>query len=114
MFLGLVDARDVTTLIGRKHAVDVLLQNLEVAGDCVQRRPKLVTETSEKFGLDAIRGFRVLARGLLAFQSDLELASALRHTRIQRPVQRVHALLGREANARISEEPADRAFSGER
>src|SRR6202022_1086809 len=114
MFLRLVDAGDITALLGGKNAMDVLLQNLEIARHGVQRCAKLGTETSEELRLDAIRGFRGLARGLLSFERDLELASALLHTRVQRPIQRVHALLGRTPHARIPEEPTDGPLSGAR
>src|SRR6202171_2361707 len=114
MFLRLVDAGDITALLGGKNAMDVLLQNLEIARHGAQRSPKLVTETSDALPLDAMRGCRALARGLLSFERDLERASALRRTRVQRPIQRVHALFGRTPHARIPEEPTDGPLSGAR
>src|SRR5256885_15732150 len=111
MFLRLVDAFDVPALISCKDAVDVLLQYLEITRHGMQGCPKLMTEAGEKLGLDSIRGFRFLARGLLSIQRDLQLASALGDARIQRPIERVHALFRSAPGTRVPQEPADRALS---
>src|ERR1700693_2714595 len=114
MFLRLVDARDITALVRREDAMDVLLEDLEITRHRMEWRPKLVTEASEKLGLDSVRCFRFLARGLLSFEGHLELASALGHPRVQRPIQRVHAFLGRAPDTPVPEEPADGGLSDAR
>src|SRR5436190_12378808 len=47
MLLRLMNALDVLALLVVQAAVDVLLQDFQVAGDSVQRRAKLVAETRE-------------------------------------------------------------------
>ena len=47
MLLRLMNALDVLALLVVQAAVDVLLQDFQVAGDSVQRCAKLVAETRE-------------------------------------------------------------------
>src|SRR3954468_21111228 len=111
MLLRLVDALDVAPLLGVQVAMDVLLEDLEVAGDCVQRGPELVTQAREELRLDPIRGFGVLSRRLLTLERELELTRALRDAGVERTIQRLHALLGIAPRGHVAEQPAERALA---
>src|SRR3954462_15221699 len=106
MFLRLVNALDVVTLVVCEPTMNVLLQNLEVSRYCMQRRAKLVAETREQLRLDAIGRFCLLARTLFAFERQLELACTLRHACIQRTIQRMHARFASEPLRHVSQQPA--------
>ena len=64
MFLRLVNALDIATLLAGQTPMDVLLEDLEIAGYGMQWRAKLVTESRKKLCLDPVRGFGFLPRGL--------------------------------------------------
>ena len=60
MLLRLVDPIEIPSLLFRQRTMDVLLENLEVTGHCVQRRSEFVAQPRKELSLDAIRRFRVL------------------------------------------------------
>ena len=68
MVLRLVNALDVPLLFVVQISMNVLLQDFEITRHGVQRRAKLVTETREQLGLNAICGFCLLAGALLALE----------------------------------------------
>src|SRR5258705_2423208 len=104
----------VASLLLRQSAVDVLLQDLEVARHRVKRSPELVTQAREKLGLDAIRRLGILARRLLSLERQLQLPRPLRDTRIEGPIEGVHAVLGLLADADVAQQPAERFFPARR
>ena len=84
----LAELCDSVTIIDRGQIkfsgpMDVLLENLEVPRDGVQRRSELVAQPGEKLRFDAIGGLGILASGLFSREGELELAGALRDTRVQ-------------------------------
>src|SRR5688500_10719736 len=93
MVLRLVNPLDIAALIRSQAAMDVLLKNLDVAGDGVKRRAKLVTQSREKLRLDPVRGFGFPARGLLSIERELELSGPLRDASIEDAVEGFQALL---------------------
>src|SRR5689334_6200411 len=82
VLLRLMNPIYVFALIVVQTAVNVLLEDLEISGDRVQRCSKLVTQAREQFRLDAVRGFRFFARGLLTRERDLQLTRALSDSRV--------------------------------
>src|SRR5712672_3130129 len=108
MLLRLMDASDITALLGVEPSVNVLLQDLEISRHRVERCAELVTETRKKLRLDTIGCLGILSRDLLALESELQLARALSDARIQGAVEGLHAFFGLTARAHIAKEPAER------
>ena len=82
--------------------MNVLLEDLEIARDRVQGSPKLVTETREQLGLNAICSFRLLAGRLFALECELQLPRSLRDARVQRSIERLHALVRLASRADVA------------
>src|SRR5437588_3575973 len=111
MVLRLVNALDVPLLFVVQISMNVLLQDFEITRHGVQRRAKLVTETREQLGLNAICGFCLLAGALLALECELQFTRSLGDAGVQRSIERLHALLGLTSRAEIAEQPTEGAFS---
>ena len=68
MLLTLLDAPQIFELGVVERTVNLSLEELRVAEDCLQRRAELVTEQRQKIRLDAIGDLRFFARLALARQ----------------------------------------------
>ena len=107
MLLRLMDTVDIFALLFVQTTVDVLLQNLEVAGYRVKRRSEFVTESGEEFRLDPIRRLGFLPRSLFTRERELQLTGALRDTSVQRPVESLHAFFAFAPGAHVVEKPTE-------